>query len=66
MAMLLIARYRCTTDEAIKFIKNKRPIAFYGQANFYRAIKGFEKSLFTMIIDTKQYTKFPKIPLPQD
>ena len=22
-AMLLIARYRCTTDEAIKFIKNK-------------------------------------------
>ena len=66
MAMLLIARYRCTTDEAIKFIKNKRPIAFYGQANFYKSIKGFEKSLFSMIIDTKQYTKFPKLPLPQD
>jgi len=66
MAMLLIARYRCTTAEAIKFIKNKRPIAFYGQANFYKSIKGFEKSLFSMIIDTKQYTTFPKIPLPED
>ena len=63
-AMVLIALYRCTTDEAIAFIKRKRPIAFYGQANFYKSIKGFEKSLFTMIVDTKQHAKYPIIPLP--
>lgn len=64
MAMVLIALFRCNTDEAIKYIKNKRPIAFYIQANFYKSIKGFEKSFFKMIMDTNSYSKYPKIPLP--
>lgn len=63
-AMVLVAKYRCTTDEAIKYIKNKRPIAFYGQANFYKSIKGFEMSFFKMIVDTNAYSSYPKLPLP--
>ena len=63
-AMVLIARYRCNTDEAIRYIKSKRPIAFTSQANFYKSIKGFEKSFFKMIMDTNSYSKYPKIPLP--
>ena len=63
-AMFLIARYRCDADTAIKYIKAKRPIAFYIQANFYKAIKGFEKSFFKMIVDSKAYSSYPKIPLP--
>jgi len=63
-AMVLIAKYRCTTDEAIKYIKSKRQIAFYGQANFYKSIKGFEKSFFKMIMDTNAYSTYPKLPLP--
>ena len=63
-AMVLIALYRCNTDDAIKYIKSKRPIAFYIQANFYKSIKGFEKSFFKMIIDSKAYESYPKLPLP--
>jgi len=63
-AMVLIAKYRCSADTAIKYIKSKRPIAFYIQANFYRSIKGFEKSFFKMITDSNAYDSYPKIPLP--
>jgi len=63
-AMVLIAKYRCSADEAIKYIKSKRPIAFYIQANFYRSIKGFEKSFIKMIVDSNSYASYPKIPLP--
>jgi len=64
VAMVLIAMFRCSTDEAIAYIKKKRSIAFYGQANFYKSIKGFEKSFFDMIVKEKQYSKYPKLPLP--
>ena len=63
-AMVLIAKYRCNTDDAIKYIKSKRPIAFYGQANFYKSIKGFEKSFFKMIMDSNAYETYPRIALP--
>jgi len=65
VAMVLIARYRCTTEEAIKYIQNKRPIAFFNQANFYKAIKNFEKSFFRMIVDKNAYEKYPKLSLPR-
>jgi hypothetical protein len=66
IAIYLIAMYRCTTDEAIAFIKSKRPVAFYGGANFYNSIKGFEKMLRKMIADNDSYDKIPRIPLPVD
>jgi hypothetical protein len=64
MAMFLIAQYRCTTEEAIAYIKSRRPIAFYGNANFYRAIKNFERYLSKMIVDGDKYQQYPKIALP--
>jgi len=65
VAMVLIAKYRCNSDEAIAFIKARRPIAFFNQANFYKSIKGFEKSFFRMIIDKNAQQKYPRIPLPE-
>jgi rhodanese-related sulfurtransferase len=67
VAMLLLANYRCTTDEAIAFIKSRRPVAFLGFANFHPAIKHFETALQKMISETEDgYRKFPRIPLPTD
>jgi protein-tyrosine phosphatase len=45
MAMYLIATRGLTTDEAIRFIRSKRAIAFRPSANFERSIRGFEASL---------------------
>jgi hypothetical protein len=66
IAIYLIATYRCTTDEAIAFIKTKRPVAFLGFANFYNSIKGFEKSFRSMITEKDAYAMYPKLPLPID
>lgn len=66
VAMFLIAQYRCTPDEAIAFIKSKRPIAFYGQANFGPSIRGFYNSYTQMIVNNKAWDKFPRVPLPTD
>jgi dual specificity phosphatase 12 len=66
IAIYLIATYRCTTEEAIAFIKSKRPVAFMGSVNFYNSIKGFEKSFRQMIADKDAYKLYPKIPLPTD
>lgn len=66
VAMYLISTYRCSTDEAVAFIKSKRPVAFYGNVNFYPAIKGFETGFQKMIADTGKYSSYPKIPLPID
>jgi len=62
MAMYLISKYRCTTDEAIAYIKMKRPIAFMGNANFYQSIKEFENSLKKILLEDP--TKYPRLPLP--
>lgn len=45
MAMYLIATRQMTTDQAIAYIKEKRPIAFMPMANFEKAIRGFESTL---------------------
>jgi atypical dual specificity phosphatase len=63
-AIFLISSYRCSADEAISYIRSKRPIAFFGNVNFYRAIKGFETSFQNMIADRGVYADFPRIPLP--
>ena len=39
LACYLIRYYKMTPDEAIIFIKSKRPIAFYPQANFMKVIQ---------------------------
>jgi protein-tyrosine phosphatase len=66
VAMYLISQYRCTTDEAIAFIKRRRPIAFYGNANFYDSIKSFESSIQRMIQEQNAYSSMPRVPLPTD
>lgn len=66
IAIYLISTYRCTTDEAIQFLKSKRSVAFYGNANFYKSMKTFEKELQEFIRSTNGYQSFPKRPLPTD
>jgi protein-tyrosine phosphatase len=39
LACYLIHFYKMTPDEAIRFIKSNRPIAFYPQANFMKVIQ---------------------------
>lgn len=39
LACYLVHYYKMTPDEAIRFIKHKRPIAFYPQANFLKVIQ---------------------------
>ena len=43
VAMYLIAIMGFKTEDAIKYIKERRPIAFTHNANFLRAIQAFEK-----------------------
>lgn len=66
VAIYIIAKYRVTTDEAIQFIKKRRPIAFFGNANFYNSIKGFEKTFRHMISEKNLYDQFPRRPLPYE
>lgn len=42
VAMFLIANRGMKHEEAIEYIRQRRPIAFYRQANFLKAIQGFE------------------------
>ncbi len=44
VAMYLIATRGFTTEQAIQYIQERRPIAFRPSANFERAIRGFERS----------------------
>jgi dual specificity phosphatase 12 len=44
VAMYLIATRGMTTEQAIQFIQEKRPIAFRPSANFEAAIRGFERT----------------------
>jgi protein-tyrosine phosphatase len=44
VAMYLIATQGLTTDQAITFIRSKRPIAFTPGPNFENAMRGFERS----------------------
>jgi len=42
VAMYLIATRNVTADEAMRFIRSKREIAFIPEANFDKSIRGFE------------------------
>jgi hypothetical protein len=44
IAMFLIGSFGMTHEQAMEYIKQRRPIAFYLNANFGAAIKGFEDS----------------------
>ncbi len=66
VAMFLIARYRCTADEAIAYIKMRRPIAFFGNANFYQSIKEFEKLFQEHAMQSGRAADMKKIPFPSD
>lgn len=46
VAMFLIATQGMKWEEAIQYIRQRRPIAFYPSANFLQSIRGFEGSLF--------------------
>ena len=48
-AMYLIAVAGMKTDDAIKYIQSKRPVAFTPAPNFEKAIRGFEKAYDTEI-----------------
>ena len=50
VAMFLIATQRMSADDAITFLKSKRPIVFFPAPNFYDAIKGFQKSYESQIL----------------
>lgn len=43
VAIFLIAYKGMRTEEAIPFIKSKRPVAFYPRPNFIKAIAGFDR-----------------------
>ena len=64
VAMFCVSQFRCSADEAIAFVKRRRPVAFLGNANFYRSIKGFQDSFFKFIQDNNLVEKMPKIALP--
>ena len=66
VAMMLIAKYRCTTKEAIAYIKTRRPIAFMINANFYPSITGFEKIFYNYAINTNNPMLLTKLPFPTD
>ena len=66
VAIYLVAMFRCTTAEAIAYIKRRRPIAFHPSANFYNSIKGFEDGFRDMISRSESFEKYKKLPLPTD
>lgn len=48
LACYLIHFYKMTPDEAIRFIKSKRPIAFYPEANFMKVIQNeYQKTIYS-------------------
>lgn len=66
VAMFLIAKYRCKTDEAIAYIKSRRPIAFYISANFKDSIRAFEKEYYQYAVQSKNPLALQRIPFPTD
>ena len=66
VAMFLVSQFRCPTDEAIAYVKQRRPVAFWGGANFYKSIKGFEQSYSNFILQNNLQQKLPRRHLPID
>lgn len=51
-AMFLIATQGMKWEEALQYIRQRRPIAFHPSANFLKAIQGFERTLSGMFQNT--------------
>lgn len=45
MAMFLITMYGMSADQAMDFVKSKRPVAFFPSANFERAIRQWDAEM---------------------
>jgi len=45
MAMTLLAKTGQTADATMAYLRQRRPVAFFPQANFERSIRGFEADL---------------------
>jgi protein-tyrosine phosphatase len=54
VAFFLIAYKRMRAEDAMVYIKNRRPIAFHKQANFHRSIEYFDKEWHQRIIPAMQ------------
>lgn len=54
VAIFLIAFQRIRATEAIHFIKQKRPIAFFTKANFGRSIEYFDRAFYNDILPKLQ------------
>lgn len=50
IAFFLIATQNMTTDQAMAFIKQRRPIAFTPSANFEASMRGFEDSFQKILL----------------
>jgi len=50
VAILLIALKHMKAEDAMKYIRSRRPVAFQPRANFGRAIAFFERDFFTRIL----------------
>lgn len=50
VAMFLIAINRMTTEQAMAYIKQRRPIVFLPSANFEQAMRGFENTLHQSLV----------------
>ncbi len=48
IAMFLIAMGGMKSEDAIRFLQSKRPVAFFANVNFGPAIRGFEESLLKL------------------
>jgi peptidase E len=45
MAMVLITMTNQSADDVMRHIRAKRPVAFFPEANFDEAIRGYDKTL---------------------
>lgn len=61
VAMMLIAFRNLHAEDAMRFIKEKRPIAFHPRANFGRSIHNFDQRFHTEILPAMRNAS--KIPM---
>lgn len=50
VALFLMAHQPCHVEEAIRFIKDRRPIAFHPRANFQRAMDTFDRRFHSELL----------------
>ena len=50
VAMFLMSTMKISSDDAINYIRERRPIAFMPMANFGPSLKGYEKSLQRLLL----------------